>query len=149
VTLRVPGGEAIEGVVAEVAVYAPDDGVRRVAVHVLVELETFQRIADDELVGFVPGSTDPGTTDYVLLSTAPVELQLMPYPAALGDLAGAPVEALIDGVVAGMTAPDGGALQEAASFRWLAVMQEQALRPGVTIKRGFRSIYTPDAGGPA
>jgi hypothetical protein len=140
--LRVPGREALEGTLVEVTVYAPDDGVRRVIIHIHVDLETFQRIEDEGLVGFVLGSTAPETTDYRLSSTAPVELQLLPAPAALGDLAGAPLEALIDGLVAALGATGGGPLQEAATYRWHSIMQAQALPSGITVKRGFGSVYT-------
>jgi hypothetical protein len=140
--LRLPDREALQGTLVEVTVYAPDDGARRVIVHVDVDLETFQRIEDEELVGFVSGSTAPQATDYRLLSTAPVTLQLLPDPAALGDLPGAPLEELIDGLVAALGATDGGPLQEAATYRWHSIMQEQTLRPGITVKRGFGSVYT-------
>jgi len=140
--LRVPDREALKGTLVEVTVYAPDDGARRVIVHIHVELETFQRIEDEGLAGFVLGSTAPEATDYRLLSTAPVELQLLPDPAALGNLAGAPLEELLDGLVAALGATDGGPLQEAATYRWHGILQEQALRPGITVKRGIGSVYT-------
>lgn len=138
IALRVPDREALEGTLVEVCVYAYNDGAKRVLIRILFDLETFQRIEDEGLVGFAHGSA---ATDYRLLSTAAVELQLLPDPAALGELAGAPIEKLIDGLVSTLGASGSGPLQYAATYRWQSTMQEQALRPGITVSRGFGSVY--------
>lgn len=140
-SLAVPGRAPLEVAVASVSAYAPESGPRRVVIEVRVDLETFQRIEDEALLGFAPAAVDPETQDYALISTAPVELELAPELAALGDLAAAPLEALLDGVEAALRGAAPGALGEASIYRWLTALQEREVRPGLTVRRGLRSIF--------
>jgi hypothetical protein len=138
--LRAAGAEPITGTLFEVRVHAHAHGERWIVLHVAIDLVTFQRIEDEGLAGFVPGSIAPGMTGYALVSTAPIEIQLRLEGEAAEAIQAGPLEAVLERVVGGLAEAD-GPLHDTAIYRWLTVMQETPTRPGVTARRGFHSIY--------
>lgn len=151
VTLHVPGGpgSGVTGTLAGVRAKAHKGGGvgvggrREFSLVLEVPLETFQRIDDEDLLGYVDGSMQPGTF-YRLMNTRAVELHLGLDRSVAEPLAHLPLEAALDALIEALTSEAPSPLSAASSYRWLAVYQEAPSKhPAVTVKRGFKSIYAP------